>query len=497
MKSNIARLVLATLTSQPEKIALADETTTLTRHELLTRVEKQAECFLSQQLSAGDFIVVLCDRGLTFWIELLAGWTIGLKVICVEASIGDDHANSILEKTDVKFIAHDGVLCPAGFAHLKTIPSYDSAERDERSTRDIFQGLPFSQDESMPELAGLIYTSGTTGLPKAVPLSHHALSMNALATATRLRLQPSDRLLLATPFRFISSISHFIVTVMSGATLVGTERKLLIKDLIEVLAEHDITAFGGSPFHMQFIAMAGQDRLPALRWAMSSGDHLRVQIIEDLHKSFDSLELHVVYGMAELGGRFCSLSPDRLTDKAGSVGLPLPGLEFTVRDSEGELCPPGVTGNIYVSGLLEFEGYFENPEANDKVLGPHGFRNGDVGHIDEDGFLFLSGRSDAVFKRSGLKVSSQIITDALIQLPEVSDAYVAGEEDAMEGRVPVAYIAWRMAPMEDGSLTALLRKSLPTNHIPRKYVTLSEIPRTGSGKVDRRRLAALVSSLNS
>ena len=494
MRDNIARLLLSTLISQQSKIVLEDELKSLSRNELLAHVERQARQFLQSGLKADDFVVVLCDRGHRFWIEVLAGWVIGVKVICVEADISDAHAQSINMMTNVAYICHDGVECPSGFSHLHKLPFLDESIEDERSSRQIFAELPFPNSDTTPDMAGLIFTSGTTGLPKGVPLSHRALSMNALATATRLKLRAEDRLLLATPFRFISSISHFIVTLMSGATLVGIERKLLVKDLLDAINSFNVSAFGGSPFHMQFIAMAGKDRLPSLRWAMSSGDHLRTQVIEQLMKSFDDLELHVVYGMAELGGRFCSLPPERLSDKAGSVGFPLPGFEFTIRDSNGCICEPQEIGEIHVGGILEFKGYFSNPESNAKVLGEYGFRNGDVGYLDEDGFLFLSGRSDAVFKRSGLKVSAQVISDVLNQLPEINDAHAAGEQNDIEGHVPIAYVVWKDEALSDGELTAKLRDVLPTNHIPRRYIALTEIPRTGSGKVDRRRLDDLVSS---
>lgn len=493
MKDNIARLLLATLQSEDAKVALQNDDVTLTRRQLMSAVAEQTLILTTAGVSAGDFVVVLCDRGHRFWIEILSAWVVGAKVVCVEANIPDAHARSVKEMTGARFIQHEGAACPEAFSELTTLSSVTVSVDPPKSARRTFIDLTFAKDADMPELAGLIFTSGTTGLPKGVPLTHRALAMNALATATRLRLRADDKLLLATPFRFISSISHFIVTLMSGASLVGIESKLLIKDLLDAMNRHRITAFGGSPFHMQFIAMAGKERLPHLRWAMSSGDHLRKQVIEQLQHGFDALELHVVYGMAELGGRFCSLPPERLTDKAGSVGLPLPGLELTVRDDTGALVPSGETGNIHVTGILEFTGYFANAEANAKVLDELGFRNGDVGYLDADGFLYLSGRSDAVFKRSGLKVSAQIIVDALNQLEDVRDAHVAGVEDAVEGHVPVAYVAWQEAPLEDGEITAQLRECLPVNHIPNRYIALPEIPRTGSGKVDSRRLKALVS----
>ncbi|MEX0328251.1 MAG: class I adenylate-forming enzyme family protein [Ruegeria sp.] len=493
MKDNTSRLVLGSLLRRPNKPVLGDDSVCLDRSSLFENVRLQGNLFLQSGLRPDDFVVLMCDRGLAFWSELLAAWVLGAKPICVEKNISDEHAASVVQMTSVsKIIGADETTTPE-FKALESLPSSFDPNAEAGDLRSCFRDLPFVDDSELPDLAGLIFTSGTTGLPKGVPLTHRALNLNALSTAQRLQLRDSDRLLIATPFRFISSISHFLVTLLSGAAFFGVERTLMIKDLIDILNDRDISAFGGSPFHMQFIAMAGEHRLPKLRWAMSSGDHLRREVIEKLAGNFANLELHVVYGMAELGGRFCELPPQYLSNKAGSVGFPINGFEITIRRDDGSTCDVGEVGNIYVSGQIGFEGYFRNIKANQKVLSSVGFLNGDMGFVDDEGFVFLSGRSDSVFKRSGLKVSAQIISDALMNLDEIHDVFCTSEENDFEGRVPVAYIAWKNeSEMDSGEISRTLRRFIPVNHIPARYVSLPEIPRTGSGKVDRRRLASLI-----
>lgn len=492
--ANMARLVLSSILTEENKAAVQDEDTSLSRRELIGWVAAQAESLCDQGLKADDFVVLLCNRGVRFWVELLAAWSVGAKPICVESNIADDHAASVMGMTDVKMILFDGVPCPAGFASLTALSSVKIPD-DIASAPDSFASLPFPASAEQPDLGAIIFTSGTTGLPKGVPLTHQALIDNALATGQRLRLLASDRLMIATPFRFISSLSHFFVTLLSGATFMGVERTMMIKDLLGVFDRHHITAFGGSPFHVRFIAMAGQARCPSLRWIMSSGDHLPVSVIDQLMDTMPGVELHVVYGMAELAGRFCELPPERQADKRGSVGMPIAGLEFSIRNEEGTTCVVGEIGNIYVSGILGFEGYFKNPEANAKVLGEYGFMNGDKGYLDEDGFLFLAGRSDSVFKRSGQKVSAQRVTDALIAFDYVKDAHTTSEEDLIEGQVPVSFVVWNGEPRPVPEVLSDLRKVLSVNHLPRKLVTLESIPRTGSGKVDRRKLADVIADL--
>ncbi|MDW3220738.1 MAG: class I adenylate-forming enzyme family protein [Acidimicrobiales bacterium] len=489
MKKNIARYVMGALIADAHAPCLVGSSE-LTRGDLLARVRGRIDELTDAGVGADEFVVVLCGRGERFWVDLLALWVIGAKPVCLEPDVPDDHGANVLAITGATRLCAAGIDPPPAFAGLEPVGDTDPVGAAVSSLRD----LPWAGADTQPDLAGLIFTSGTTGLPKGVPLTHEQLVMNALATRDRLRLRRTDRLMIATPFRFISSISHFVVTLMCGAAFHGVETTLMPKDLMTELADNRITAFGGSPFHAQFVALAGTERLPDLRWLMSSGDHLPVSTIDQLLAAFPDLELHVVYGMAEMGGRICTLPPGDIVRKKGSVGLPISGIELDVYDESGAIAAPGEIGEVHVDGPFRFDGYHENPAANDAVLGPRGFHTGDKAYRDEDGYLFMAGRSDAVFKRSGLKVSAQVITDALKDLDSVEDAFVRAAADRMEGHVPVAYVVVR-GDFDRTETVRRLREDLATNHIPKTFVPIPSIPRTGSGKVDRRALDALIESL--
>jgi len=490
MHENIARYVLGALTADQDRPALTGFAE-LSRGELLARVAQRAHDLQAEGVNAGEFVVVLCGRQERFWLDVLGLWVIGAIPICLEPDVADDHGANVLAITGANRLCADGVTTPPSLANLLPVPAFAAQPVNRLSS---LRTLPWIDQDDAPELAGLIFTSGTTGLPKGVPLSHEQLVMNALATRDRLRLHSTDRLMLATPFRFISSISHFIVTLLCGAAFHGVETTLMPKDLIDELRDNEITAFGGSPFHAQFVALAGIERLPELRWLMSSGDHLPVSTIDRLLDGFPDLEIHVVYGMAEMGGRICSLPPTELKRKKGAVGLPIAGIEIDIYDEGGGPAAPGEIGEIHLDSPFGFTGYLARPDANVGILSDRGFHTGDKGYRDQDGYLFLAGRSDAVFKRSGLKVSSQVITDVLKTVDTIDDAFVRAKPDPMEGQVPVAYIV-ASDDFDRADTVRHLRKELATNHIPKSFVAVPTIPRTGSGKVDRRALDALIESL--
>jgi len=495
MTYNIARTVLSSLLTAPDKIVVEDDQRALSRRALFANIISRIEVLTASNVTAGDFVVVLCDRGMSFWIDLLALWVIGARPICLESQVETAHGENVKALTDVKFLSASLVQTPDVFSELTALPAINFEAVADLGGALSLKSFPFVKAPES-DLAGLIFTSGTTGLPKGVPLTHTMLVQNALGTATRLGLRPADKLMIATPFRFISSISHFIVTLLSGATFYGTEDKLMAADLVARLGAKNITSFGGSPFHAGMISRSDKESLPDLRWIMSSGDHLPVEVIDRLHSAFPHIKINTVYGMAELAGRFCVLPPEFVKDHKGSVGYPISGLELVLINDDGEECDYNEIGALYARGTIAFPGYYKNDAANEKVMTPYGFKTGDVGYFNKSGFLHLSGRSDSVFKRSGLKVSSQVITDAILALNLFDDAIVLSREDAIEGRVPVAYVTAQDQSLTKGGLLRQLRPVLPNNHLPKALIYLPTIPRTGSGKVDRRKLHALVDSLS-
>lgn len=485
MKHNIARWLLGHRSAEQNTICISGDTP-MTRGELRDAVGSRAGELLAMDVAPGEFVVVTCGRGPEFFVDLLALWVIGARAVALEPNPAPEHAENVIALTGATRRCSGGESTTPELDVLDSIPLAGAVSQFSHVSALPWRDAPAGENEG---LAGLIFTSGTTGLPKGVPLRHDQLIFNALATRDRLRLSPDDHLLIATPFRFISSISHFLVTVMSGATFSGIETTLMAKDLLGLLVEREVTAFGGSPFHVQFLAQAGAERLPLIRWVMSSGDHLAVEVIEALETSMPQAELHVVYGMAEMAGRICELPPRHLDTKKGSVGYPIDGIELRILDDDGEPCPVDEVGHVFVDGSYRFDGYFGMP-ANDELVSANGFRTGDKGRLDEDGFVWLSGRSDSVFKRSGLKVSAQIIIDALKTAPGIVDAFVRGEEDQTQGRVPVAWIVTD-GPFDRAETLRYLRGELPTNHLPARFNEVENIPRTGSGKVNRRALDEL------
>ncbi|HEY4215976.1 MAG TPA: class I adenylate-forming enzyme family protein [Gemmatimonadaceae bacterium] len=462
--SVVAQRLLVECARAPESLLLDGDHGPVTRGAFAIAATTRANDFRDAGLRAGDYIAVSAGRGNAFWIDLAATWIAGAVPLPLDAHMPIERRTAFEERTHPQWlIAGDGTLTPR----------------------------PFARGTSDRDLAALLNTSGSTGTPRAVCISATALLGNVDAVRRVLASPPDIRLGIALPSHFTSAICHFLFALLDGATLVFTERRLLPAQLIEFLVGQNVTAFGGAPMQVRWIVDFGDAGVRGLRWMMTSGDHLPADVASAALVRMPSTSLFVAYGLTEAAGRFCILDPRELSVAAGSVGRPIPGMAVAIRDEEGGLLGPGETGDVYASGDYAATSYVEDPDATAKRFTNHGIRTGDLGFLDSAGRLWLRGRNDDEFKSAGHKVNTVVIADALLRTGLVSDVAVIGVPDPVVGASPCAYVvALEGHTIEPAILLNLLRQQLPPNHLPRWFISLPAIPRTGSGKVERQALPA-------
>jgi len=485
----IARPLVRRFVERMERSALAAEGEIWSGRTCLEAMALRLASLRANGVEPGERVVVLSGRGNRFWCDAIAVWAAGAVVVPVVASMSASHADAVLDRAEPRFVIGLDDQLDGAFSRLQPLALEDG---------DVDLALLEQMVDRAPEqTAAVLFTSGSTGTPKGVQLSHQALLQNALGTASMLPTRPDDTLFIAIPFRFVSAVSHFLVTTLTGGVFAGTERPLMPADLIDHLKASGATAFGGAPLQLRWIAEQMDEAEVELRWLMSSGDHLSSDIIEKLAETRSNPAVLAVYGLTELGGRFCVLRPELAMEKNGSVGSPIPGLDLEVRGDDGRPAEVGEIGSIHARGAPVMDGYRRDEAATRAVIDDEGwFQTGDFGVLDESGFLFLRGRRDNVFKTSGLKVSGQLIADALMQVGCFSDVAVFPEEDEIAGHVACAYYC--MAPdreLQKGVVLRALRERLPLNHLPAHFRRLETIPRTASGKIDRAALADIIKAL--
>jgi long-chain acyl-CoA synthetase len=351
-------------------------------------------------------------------------------------------------------------------------------------------GRPISADGADdPEGRAVIcYTSGTTGQPKGAVLTHGNLCANlaAFTDLPRLALHAEDVLYGVLPFFHVFGLNVVLdAAARVGAAVVAVERFSPAASL-RALAEHRVTlAFGAPPVFSAWASLGPPEGgLPALRAAISGSDALPVPTFEAFRQRF-SLELLEGYGLTETAPVLTStaVSPEV---RAGTVGHPVPGVEVRVVDPAGRDTAVGEVGEITARGPNVFAGYHGREQETREVLTDGWFRTGDLGCLDGEGYLTISGRLKDMLIVSGFNVYPREVEDVLVEHPDIAEAAVVGVPDPRTGqRVRAVVVARPGADLHVDEVIGHCRERLARYKLPRDVDVVPALPRTALGKLAR------------
>jgi acyl-CoA ligase (AMP-forming) (exosortase A-associated) len=354
--------------------------------------------------------------------------------------------------------------------------------------------------------AAILYTSGSTGLPKGVLLPHRSLLQGAFAMASLLGLGPADRVLAALPLSFDAGFNQVLTCLVSGATAV-LHNYLHPSETIRLCAEAGVTGITGVP--PLWIDLAGMEWPEAVRqrvrYFANTGGRMPQATLARLRTLLPAARPFLMYGLTEAFRSTC-LPPEEVDRRPDSVGRPLPNARISVRRPSGELCEPGEVGEIVHVGACTALGYWHNPDATaarfrevDAPLGGLARRerqvwSGDLGWLDEDGYLYFSSRNDAMIKVSGYRVSPTEVEEAALATGLVREAVVLGVSDAGRDGQRIVLIATPTDGVDrfEAALLQALRGLVPRYMLPSRVVALETLPRSPNGKFDRVACLALL-----
>lgn len=463
---------------EPSKLLLVNERVRLTTGEFWERAAAVAARLRDSGVRTGDRVAVLSARHDESFLSVFGSWIVGATPVLVNTSQPEATQRECLSVVEPRLVVQgEGALDDARAVAFDTLGGDGAAFDENFGGREI-----------------LVFTSGSTGAPKAVRLPLEQVSENSALTAERLGLGPDDVVLVNTPPYYISGLVHFLTTLAAGGTLVSVKGFLFGSGMIDWMREHRVTCFGGAPTHLARLAETTDGAtVPALRMFVSSGDHLPASVAARVRERFPRADLWVLYGITEVSGRLCFLSPEDAVRKPGSVGKPLGQMSIRVLREDGDEASPGELGEVFVRGPLLMKEYFRREEATAAALTPNGYRTGDFGYLDNDGFLFLRGRRDGVFKSGAEKISTLLVQESIATIEGVVDSAVLVVDDPFLGKVPMAFLVLA-DPTESGldRVRASWREKLPATHWPKRWRVVAAIPRTGSGKAERAVLHALL-----
>ncbi len=213
-------------------------------------------------------------------------------------------------------------------------------------------------------------------------------------------------------------------------------------------------------------------------------------LISRVRKQLPHISFFVMYGQTEGTARLTYLPPEKLEDKLGSVGIGIPGVEVRIRDEEGDPVAIGVSGEIQIRGENVMLGYWKDPEATARTVVDGWLHTGDLGHMDEDGYVYIDGRSSEMIKSGANRISPKEIEEVIAELEDVMEVGVVGIPDDLLGQAIKAVIVSRPGgTIEARRVLAHCRQNLAAYKIPKSIEFADQLPKTASGKLQRFLLA--------
>jgi acyl-CoA synthetase (AMP-forming)/AMP-acid ligase II len=342
------------------------------------------------------------------------------------------------------------------------------------------------------DIALVLHTSGSTGRPKRVPLSHTNLSISARNVARSYALTGDDVALCVMPlFHVHGLVASTLATLATGGTVV-VPAKFNPLSFWRVARDYGVTWYSAVPtLHQLLLARADPAAGPPagaerLRFIRSCSAALPPQVMHDLEAAFGAPVLEA-YGMTEAAHQMASNPLPPGARKPGSVG-PGTDVRISIMDAEGRHLPTGERGEVVIKGPNVIQGYENNPEANATSFVDGWFRTGDQGYLDADGYLTLVARIKELINRGGEKISPREIDEVLLAHPAVGEAVCFGVPHPTWGEEVAAAVVLR-EPATESELLAYCRERLADYKRPKQIHITDAIPRTATGKIQRRVVA--------
>jgi acyl-CoA synthetase (AMP-forming)/AMP-acid ligase II len=445
-------------------------------------------------LQRGDRIALVFSNSAEAIVLFLAASTVGTAAP-LNAAYKEDEFRFYLEDIEARALV---VPYGQGDAARRALPSaailieasFDGGGRISLESRAPGGAARAATEPGDDDVALVLHTSGTTSRPKLVPLRQRNLFFSAENIARTYDLTPADVALCVMPlFHIHGLMASTMATLWSGGTVV-VPAKFDPMTFWPAVSEHRATWYSSVPTIHQMLLMRNRGEHPlgaeGLRFIRSSSSALSPETMRQIESRFGAPVLEA-YGMTEASHQMASNPLPPADRRPGTVGLGT-GVRIGIMDEAGALLAGGLRGEVVIQGPSVIDGYANNPEANAKSFTDGWFRTGDQGVLDPDGYLSLVGRIKEMINRGGEKIAPREIDEVLLQHPAVGEAVAFGSPHPTWGEEVVAAVVLK-TPATEKELIAFARERLADYKVPRKLFIVEKLPRTATGKIQRRSVA--------
>ena len=338
-------------------------------------------------------------------------------------------------------------------------------------------------DRHRHDTAAVLYTGGTTGIPKGAMLSHENLQTSIFNVAHYERSTQNDRALCFLPLNHVFGQIHIMnSTVFSGGGLV-IQPAFEMDKVLEAIERHQVTKFYAVPtIYIRLLRLPDlREKMSSVRYCFSAAASMAIEVVREW-KAQTGLDIYEAYGMTESASMVTYNHYYRHV--VGSVGTPVNLVEVQIRDLEGNVLGPGERGEICICGPNITRGYLNQPEETKSAFWGNWFRSGDIGVMDEDGYLYIVDRLKDMIITGGENVYPREVEEVLYTRPEVLECTVVGLPDPEYGERVTAFIVPRPGHhIDPASLKDYLKTRLAAFKVPKEYIAVEELPKSSAGKV--------------
>jgi len=477
----------------PIKTAVIDGLESISYAELHRRCRLLAGALQELGLEKGDRVAILannCQRYIETYMGVPAA---GLVVVPLNTRHAVTELKYALEDSQTKVLLSDrdpGELADC-VDHVIMIP--DAYDTMLNAALEIELGINLQESD----LAGLFYTGGTTGKSKGVMLSHRNLIANTFHWLVSVPKREDDIMLVMAPLFHAAGSGGVIANIWT----LGTQVTLAVfdpKTALDLIEQHGITDSLGVPTMLAAIAeeqLIRPRKIDTLKTLAHGGSPIATEVLRRSHSAFPGAELVEVYGATELSPLCTVLNNEQNlinSPLARSCGRPTVGNEIDILDPSGHTLLPGEIGEVVVRGANVMQGYWNKPEQTAAVLKDGAYWTGDLGYMDDQGYLFLVDRSKDMIVTGGENVYCTEVEEVLYQHPAVLEAAVFGVPDDKWGEAVWAVIVPREGnETESAQIIEFCRERIAGYKVPKGIdVQLDPLPKSGPGKVLKRELRA-------
>lgn len=468
--------------SAPDSPCIADATTNLSNRQFHSRVLVAAGIFADLGIGPGDVIAIMLPNQVEFVVAMFAAWRLGAAVTPINPGLTSKEATHQISDSRAELVVNEsGETVVAGVRSL----AVSSLEEGQPHVGEV------SDDPA--ELALLIYTSGTTGLPKGVMLDHANIESMAEMGRQSIKVTAADHCLLMLPLFHVNGIVVSILTPLSAGGHVTIRKRFDINTFFGDVEQLRPTYFSAVPtIYAMLNALPGEVKpdTSSLRYGICGAAPASAELLKSFEARY-GFPLVEGYGLSE-GTCASTINPFDGVRKAGTVGLPFMGQRIAIADPNGRHLPNGEIGEVLVQGPNVMRGYLGKPEETAKTIVNGWLHTGDLGRIDEDGYLSIVGRSKEMIIRGGENIYPKEIEDALGDFPGLLEAAVIGAPHETFGEIVIAYVALRSgftasaAALDEHCAGRLTRYKRPAT-----INIIDSLPKNAMGKIDKPKLREL------